>query len=106
MIQEQLRYSEFTFSFVVYLIKIIYFVLFRGGGGSPGNGSPTEGDRKRFRRSQLSREFKVGISYAAKIPLKSITLALQGSESEQTQEALRVLDIILRQQQAKRSILH
>ncbi|XP_020102433.1 protein argonaute 16-like [Ananas comosus] len=77
----------------------------RGAGGSPGNGSPTDGDRKRFRRSQLSREFKVGISYAAKIPLKSITLALKGSESEQTQEALRVLDIILRQQQAKRGCL-
>ncbi|OAY67541.1 Protein argonaute 16, partial [Ananas comosus] len=77
----------------------------RSAGGSPGNGSPTDGDRKRFRRSQLSREFKVGISYAAKIPLKSITLALKGSESEQTQEALRVLDIILRQQQAKRGCL-
>lgn len=42
------------------------------------------------------------ISYAAKIPLKSVALALRGSESEHGQDALRVLDIVLRQQQAKR----
>jgi hypothetical protein len=44
----------------------------------------------------------VTISYAAKIPLKSVALALRGSESEHAQDALRVLDIVLRQQQAKR----
>lgn len=44
----------------------------------------------------------MSISYAAKIPLKSVALALRGSESEHAQDALRVLDIVLRQQQAKR----
>jgi hypothetical protein len=44
----------------------------------------------------------VGISYAAKIPLRSVALALQGSDSDHAQDALRVLDIVLRQQQAKR----
>ncbi|GFY85312.1 argonaute family protein [Actinidia rufa] len=43
--------------------------------------------------------------FAAKIPLKSISLALQGSEAQNTQDALRVLDIILRQQAANRGCL-
>ncbi|CAL5322905.1 unnamed protein product [Camellia sinensis] len=40
--------------------------------------------------------------YAAKIPLKSISLVLQGSEPKNIQDTLRVLDIILRQQAANR----
>ena len=47
----------------------------------------------------------MAISYAAKIPLKSIVLALKGSEVDNNaQDALRVLDIILRQQAANRCI--
>ncbi|CAL5406248.1 unnamed protein product [Camellia sinensis] len=45
------------------------------------------------------------LSYAAKIPLKSISLVLQGSEPENIQDTLRVLDIILRQQAANRGCL-
>nr|TKW14746.1 hypothetical protein SEVIR_5G186400v2 [Setaria viridis] len=58
----------------------------RAVGGSPGHGSLSQADKKR-------------------IPLKSVALALQGSESEHAQDALRVLDIVLRQQQAKRGCL-
>nr|XP_010943243.1 protein argonaute 16 [Elaeis guineensis]XP_029116515.1 protein argonaute 16 [Elaeis guineensis] len=79
--------------------------LRRVGGLSPGNASPSEGDRKRSKHSRLAKKFNIEISYAAKIPLNSIALALKGSESEHTQDALRVLDIILRQQQAKRGCL-
>ncbi|ONK70265.1 uncharacterized protein A4U43_C05F31950 [Asparagus officinalis] len=77
----------------------------RVAGGSPAHGSPSEGDRKRSKRSHQAKTFKVEISYAARIPMKSIAEAIQGRDAEHTQDALRVLDIILRQQQAKRGCL-
>ncbi|KAF5751651.1 hypothetical protein HS088_TW02G00667 [Tripterygium wilfordii] len=70
-----------------------------------GNGSPKEGDRKRLRRSYNSKTFKVEFSFAAKIPMQAIANALRGKESENSQEALRVLDIILRQHAAKQGCL-
>ncbi|KAG5545651.1 hypothetical protein RHGRI_017960 [Rhododendron griersonianum] len=73
--------------------------------GSPAHsGSPTEAT-KRSKHSFQSKAFNVEISYAAKIPLKSVSLTLQGAEAEKTQDALRVLDIILRQQAANRGCL-
>jgi hypothetical protein len=76
--------------------------FFRAAGGSPQHGSPSQAGKKRVKRSHLPEKFIVAISYAAKIPLKSVALALRGSESKHAQDALRVLDIVLRQQQAKR----
>ncbi|KAL5722545.1 Protein argonaute 4B [Ranunculus cassubicifolius] len=74
--------------------------------GSPINDSSLEeGDRKRIRRPFQSKSFKVEISYAAKIPMRAIANALRGQESENSQEALRVLDIILRQNAAKQGCL-
>lgn len=74
-------------------------------GGSPArDGIPVE-SAKRSRRSFQEKTFKVDISYAAKIPLKSVSLALEGAEPEKLQDALRVLDIILRQQAAQRGCL-
>ncbi|CAL9129110.1 unnamed protein product, partial [Musa textilis] len=78
--------------------------LARATGGDPSGDISGEGDQKRSRRSHFTRTFKVGLSFAAKIPLKSIALALRGSESQDAQHALQILDIILRQQQAKRHI--
>ncbi|KAK9265533.1 hypothetical protein L1049_001716 [Liquidambar formosana] len=76
------------------------------GSGSPGgNGSPNESDRKRIRRVSQSQTFKVEISFAARIPMQAITNALRGQESDNSQEALRVLDIILRQHSAKQGCL-
>ncbi|KAL3509941.1 hypothetical protein ACH5RR_029342 [Cinchona calisaya] len=73
--------------------------------GSPSHtGSPSESG-KRAKRSLRSKTFKVRISYAAKIPLKSISRALQGAEPEKVQDALRVLDIVLRQQAANSGCL-
>ncbi|KMS98061.1 hypothetical protein BVRB_4g096180 [Beta vulgaris subsp. vulgaris] len=83
-----------------------------GRGGSPGGrgGSPTEnedpnGERKRLRRPQRSKTYKVEITYATKIPLQAITNALRGQDSEHFQEAVRVLDIILRQHAARQGCL-
>ncbi|XP_022752833.1 protein argonaute 4-like isoform X3 [Durio zibethinus] len=70
-----------------------------------GHDSPNEHDRKRLRRPYQSKTFKVEISFAAKIPMQAIQNALRGQESENSQEALRVLDIILRQHAAKQGCL-
>ncbi|KAK9022308.1 hypothetical protein V6N11_002584 [Hibiscus sabdariffa] len=76
------------------------------GNASPdGNGSPNERERKRLRRPYHSKTFKVELSFAAKIPMQAIQSALRGQESENSQEALRVLDIILRQHAAKQGCL-
>lgn len=74
------------------------------GSGSPGaDGSPGESDRKRSRRQPRSKTYKVAISYAAKIPMQAIANALRGRD-EQFQEAVRVLDIILRQNAAQQYV--
>lgn len=69
-----------------------------------GSGSPNGGDIKRMRRSSQSKTIKVDISFAAKIPVQAIGNALRGQETENSQEALRVLDIILRQIAAKQYV--
>ncbi|XP_038901423.1 protein argonaute 4-like [Benincasa hispida] len=76
------------------------------GNCSPdGHGSPNDGDRKRMKRPYRSKSFKVEISFAAKIPMQAIASALRGQESENFQEAIRVLDIILRQNASKQGCL-
>ncbi|XP_030458575.1 protein argonaute 4-like [Syzygium oleosum] len=76
-----------------------------GNASSDGHGSPNESDRKRLRRPYQSKTFKVEISFAAKIPMQAIAHALRGQESENSQEALRVLDIVLRQHASKQGCL-
>ncbi|KAK3005861.1 hypothetical protein RJ639_015846 [Escallonia herrerae] len=73
--------------------------------GSPSHNGIPSSPGKRSKRSLQSKTFKVEISYAAKIPLKSLSLALKGAEQEKVQDILRVLDIILRQQAANRGCL-
>lgn len=46
----------------------------------------------------------MAISYAAKIPLRTISLALQRNDPEHVQDAVCVLNVILRQQAANRYI--
>ncbi|KAI3926873.1 hypothetical protein MKX01_032788 [Papaver californicum] len=76
-------------------------------GSHGGGGSPNETDRKRSRRPFQSKSFKVEISFAAKIPMQAIANALRAQENENSQEALRVLDIVLRQHAAsKTSFFH
>ena len=82
---------------------ITWFNSYRNNGNcSPdGHGSPNDGDRKRMKRPYRSKSYKVEISFAAKIPMQAIASALRGQESENFQEAIRVLDIILRQNASK-----
>ncbi|GMG98835.1 hypothetical protein Nepgr_000675 [Nepenthes gracilis] len=76
------------------------------GNASPdGHSSPNDTDKKRLRRPYQSKTFKVELSFAAKIPMQAIVSAIRGQESENSQEALRVLDIILRQHAAKQGCL-
>ncbi|CAH2072238.1 unnamed protein product, partial [Thlaspi arvense] len=63
-------------------------------------------DMKRLRRPNQSRTFNVEISFAAKISIQSIKGgALQGKETNHVQDSLRVLDVILRQNAAKKGCL-
>ncbi|PIA62518.1 hypothetical protein AQUCO_00200494v1 [Aquilegia coerulea] len=66
------------------------------------SGSP---DPKRTKSSIQSKTYNVEISFSARIPLKPIALALKGLKADNTGDALRVIDIILRQQAAKRGCL-
>ncbi|KAE9596274.1 putative post-transcriptional gene silencing PAZ-Argonaute family [Lupinus albus] len=75
------------------------------GNCSPENGSPNESDKKRMRRPYRAKTFKVELSFASKIPMQAISNALRGQESENFQEAIRVLDIILRQHASKQGCL-
>ncbi|GAV64237.1 PAZ domain-containing protein/Piwi domain-containing protein/DUF1785 domain-containing protein [Cephalotus follicularis] len=77
----------------------------KADGNFNGNGSPNENDKKRMRPAYHSKAFKVEISFATKIPMQAIAAALRGQDSENSQEALRVLDIILRQHAAKQGCL-
>ncbi|XP_074285545.1 protein argonaute 4-like [Silene latifolia] len=74
-----------------------------------GNASPdaqeNEGDKKRLRRPYQSKTFKVEFSFAAKIPMQAIANVIRGQENEKSMEAVRVLDIILRQHAAKQGCL-
>lgn len=83
-------------------MKFRWLLLSSETGSPGGTGNPIE-TGKRMRCSFQSKTFKVELTYAAKIPLRSIGLALKGADQENTsQDALRVLDIILRQQAADR----
>ncbi|GJW58575.1 argonaute 4A-like protein, partial [Tanacetum coccineum] len=68
-------------------------------------GSLDGGDTKRSRRPPQCKQYTVKINYATKIQIQSIFNALQGQDSEQFNEAIRVLDVLLRQHAAKQGCL-
>ncbi|CAA7049468.1 unnamed protein product [Microthlaspi erraticum] len=70
--------------------------------GVADGGSPS-GACKRSKRSFLPRSYKVHIHFAAKVPLKTV-LEID-TPNKSAQDALRVLDIVLRQQAAERGCL-
>ncbi|KAM0841035.1 hypothetical protein ACQ4PT_059275 [Festuca glaucescens] len=82
-----------------------------GTSRSPGgDGSPGPSDKKRMKRAVYAKRFKVEIAIAststARIPMSAIAQVLRGGqESENSQEAIRVLDIILRQHSARQGCL-
>ncbi|KAJ4787293.1 Argonaute family protein [Rhynchospora pubera] len=74
-------------------------------GGNPGEDSPGGSDRKRLRKPYNTKTFKVEVNFATKIPMSAIAQSMKGHESENSQEAFRVLDIILRQHSASQGCL-
>ncbi|VAI81356.1 unnamed protein product [Triticum turgidum subsp. durum] len=76
----------------------------KSSGGNSGN-SPEGSDTKRVSRPYQSKIIKVELSFAAKMPMAAIAQAIRGEESENSLEAIRVLDIILRQHSAKQGCL-
>lgn len=76
--------------------------------GSPSEDSKSKSDEKRVRRPNRPKTYKVAIHYATRIPMKAIADELNGKSSEHFgkssehfQEAVRVLNIILRHHAAK-----
>ncbi|TKY66352.1 argonaute 16 [Spatholobus suberectus] len=68
---------------------------------SPGANGGLREETKRSKHSFVSKTFIVEISFAAKIPLQYIAIALSVVESDaNSQDALRVLDTVLRQRAA------
>jgi eukaryotic translation initiation factor 2C len=90
---------------LLFLIFNFFFDRNNGNCSPEANGSPNEADRKRVKKSYRSKSYKVEISFASKIPLQAIANALKGHETENYQEAIRVLDIILRQHAAKQCVV-
>ncbi|CAA7061179.1 unnamed protein product [Microthlaspi erraticum] len=70
------------------------------------NAGNNDGDSKRLRRPNQSKNFKVSLTFAAKIPVRSIANALQGKETDHLQDSTRVvLDVILRHNAAGKNCL-
>ncbi|KAL9257405.1 argonaute 4A-like protein [Drosera capensis] len=66
-------------------------------------GSGASGEHaKRSKHFFRSEVFKVDISYSTKVALQSVSVGPKGSSDGEKQDALRVLDIILRNQAANK----
>ncbi|AET00057.2 putative post-transcriptional gene silencing PAZ-Argonaute family protein [Medicago truncatula] len=85
--------------------KKLEFIVVVEDVASNRNNANTSPDKKRIRKSYRSKTYKVEINFAKEIPLQAIANALKGHEAENYQEAIRVLDIILRQHSAKQGCL-
>ncbi|CAO2184941.1 unnamed protein product [Urochloa humidicola] len=73
---------------------------------TPGeNRSPGGSDMKRMKRPFHVQIFEVELSLKRNVPMDAIARVLRGQESEKHEEAIRVLDIILRQNSAKKGFL-
>ncbi|CAH2070229.1 unnamed protein product [Thlaspi arvense] len=66
---------------------------------------PNDEGVKRLRRPNHSKTFNVAITFATKISVQAIEAALQGKETNHLQDAIRVLDVILRQNAASQGCL-
>ncbi|KAI5077233.1 hypothetical protein GOP47_0007057 [Adiantum capillus-veneris] len=68
--------------------------------------NPADDDTtKRRRVASRSREFKVKIEYAATVKMTAIGAILSGQKNDRAQDALRVLDIVLKQHSASKGYL-
>ncbi|TVU22610.1 hypothetical protein EJB05_32321, partial [Eragrostis curvula] len=70
-----------------------------------GDGSPGGSDIKRMKRVMKMKTFKVEFNLAGTVPMSAITKVLSGEQSDNYEDALSVLDIILRQNSAKQGCL-
>lgn len=95
---------SFTLFVQKFMMKLILFI-YRNNTGNASPNESNDADRKRSRRPNRSKKFMVEISYAARIPMQAIASALQGKETDYLQDAIRVLDVILRQSAARQGCL-
>ncbi|XP_018443266.2 protein argonaute 9 [Raphanus sativus] len=85
--------------------KLDFFVVLEDMSCTRSNASTSDAHTKRLRRPNQSKRFNVTISFAAKISMQAIQGALQGKETDDLQDAVRVLDVILRQNAATKGCL-
>jgi len=99
-------FLKLVFYIFLLVFRMFNFFFYRNNGNCSPEGirSSNDVDRKRIRRPYRSKSYKVEINFASKIPLQAIDKALKGHETDNYQEALRVLDTILRQQAAKQCV--
>ncbi|KAL0887410.1 hypothetical protein Bca101_011393 [Brassica carinata] len=84
--------------------KLDFFVVLEDMTCTRSNTSTSDAHTKRLRRPNQSKRFNVAISFAAKISIQAIQGALQGKETNDLQDGVRVLDVILRQNAARKFI--
>ncbi|KAK4746876.1 hypothetical protein SAY87_025913 [Trapa incisa] len=87
----------------LFQLKVVLDDVYSGSAG--GSIIPQGGAGKRMKRQSQSKTIKVQIRFAAKIPIKSIVSVLRGQETEHFQEAINVLDVVLRDHAAKKGCL-
>ncbi|ESQ42126.1 hypothetical protein EUTSA_v10015501mg [Eutrema salsugineum] len=85
--------------------KLDFSVVLEDMSCSRGNTRSDDADRKRLRRPNKSKKFNVAITFAKQISIQAIDGALQGIETNHLQDAIRVLDVILRQNAARQGCL-
>ncbi|KAJ3684604.1 hypothetical protein LUZ61_013768 [Rhynchospora tenuis] len=93
------------FAFDVELENLLSGRMMSSPGRSPGGDNPEGSDCKRLRKSYSTTKFKVELKFNMKIPMSAIAQDMKGHESENAQEALQVLDIIMRQHSAAQGFL-
>uniref|UniRef100_M4CDR8 5-methyltetrahydropteroyltriglutamate--homocysteine S-methyltransferase n=1 Tax=Brassica campestris TaxID=3711 RepID=M4CDR8_BRACM len=85
--------------------KLDFSVVLEDMSCTRSNTSTSDANTKRLRPHNQSKRFNVAISFAAKISMQAIQGALQGKETNDLQDAVRVLDVILRQNAATKGCL-
>lgn len=84
--------------------KLDFSVVLEDMSCTRSNTSTSDANTKRLRPHNQSKRFNVAISFAAKISMQAIQGALQGKETNDLQDAVRVLDVILRQNAATKLV--
>lgn len=82
-----------------------FIVLLEDSAIDKSNPADDDSSKRRRMSSRNTREFKVKIEYAATVRMGAINAILSGQRNDRAQDALRVLDIVLKQHAASKGYL-